>query len=437
MRTKIIKKYEQFLREAIDVPPPPPGIYYQMPQSTSAETASDTYRLDFSKDTKTPTDTNIIKGSDWGIEGFNPPPIHRGTFKVIPGKDQTGGGVELDAFMKSYRDYMRAADSVGGVGKKLLIFKGGYSAKDGSYYVDIDNRTAMNFDIQSVYKGPVGSNKGDVSNRFAIWTTRKATRQFDLASGQMAIKEQAFDVRDRHSAPGEGEGFNQYTLGFATGAEVVAIQGQYPSNRTISDIKVLGQTYNELEFKPELIDLPNGEISVGWDGTVGLSQNILKEKGLKSNTELNDYQTTYTDQWGQKQTYTLSHSVMWTPAYGGDNIKYNPEGYGTEFHVKKIWESTASGVEYINDSLKNIQVIDQSNPNYKNAGVSVPLETEQYGLTLKEAYRLQQLESVKKPSKQKIIGIKWNAAAKKWEITERPNTPNSGDANVNSGYWMN
>jgi len=87
--------------------------------------------------------------------------------------------------------------------------------------------------------------------------------------------------------------------------------------------------------------------------------------------------------------------------------------------------------------LKNIEVIDQSNPNYKNAGVSVPLETEQYGLTLKEAYRLQQLESVKKPSKQKIIGIKWNAAAKKWEITERPNTPNSGNSNVNSGYWMN
>lgn len=45
MRTKIIKKYEQFLREAIDVPPPPPGIYYQMPQSTSAETGSDLLQI--------------------------------------------------------------------------------------------------------------------------------------------------------------------------------------------------------------------------------------------------------------------------------------------------------------------------------------------------------------------------------------------------------
>ena len=482
MALRIIRRYEQFLKEAGPAPAAPPPASYQrmdMNQGSRAD-APDTYKIDFSKDTKTPSDTNKIKGSDWGIEGFNPPVIERGVYKVPGGvrglgkssdpyggktdpniaaakeRDVLAGDVYTDQekqfndFIESYRDYIRQGDSTGLVGKKVLIFKT-MTDKDGNLLVEVNNNTAKTVEVQSSYK---------TLDKFSIWTTRKATRQFDLETGQMAIRESAFNQRVKDAGPGGGQGYNLYGgLSIDIGNyDRVPIPAGRISNRTTSDIRLVDSYYGELsttatteQTGDSFIKIQPGEVQISGTGDVSFTPAMLKKLDIKSNRETDDFSTTYVDQYGTKYTYTLTHAAFWSPAFSstGTNIKYNPEGYGTEFHVKAVWRGDleiTSGVKYQNDSLVNINLVKEDSPNYKpgsqygeysGAGIAVPLETTQYGETLGKALQMSQDQTAKSPKKQLIVTIKWNSTTKKWEIVTENNNSNAGDFRVNGGYWIN
>lgn len=490
MAPRIIRKYEQFLKEAGPAPAAPPPIYQRMDMNQGSRAdAPDTYKIDFSKDTKTPSDTNKIKGSDWGIEGFNPPVIERGFYKVPGGvrgagklddpyggkmdaniaaakeRDVLAGDVYTDKekqfndFIESYNDYIRQGDSTGLVGKKVLIFRT-MTDKDNNLYVEVNNNTAKTVEVQSSYKGKTSFGAG-WGEGLAIWTTRKATRQFDLETGQMAIRESAFNQRVKDGGPGGGQGYNLYgglTIDIGNYDRVPVGPGR-TSNRTTSDIRLVDSYYSgELsttatteQSGESFLKVQSGEVQISGTGDVYFSPIMFKKLNIKSNRETDDFSTTYTDQYGYKYTVTLTHAAFWSPAFSstGTNIKFNPEGYGTEFHVKAVWRGDleiTSGVKYQNDSLVNINLVKEDSPNYKpgsqygeysGAGIAVPLETTQYGETLGKALQMSQDQTAKSPKKQLIVTIKWNSTTKKWEIVTENNNSNAGDFRVNGGYWIN
>ncbi len=200
---RIIKKYEEFLKEAIYAPPPPPppAIYSTMDMQ-NAEKADDSGNYMFQtgdswgKDDNKAAENKKIDPSEWGIPDANLP-------ETVEGWKSSN-----DPFIKAYSNYLNDSTGTqkGYVGKTLLIFqkKDGkeleaqYRNSDVNY---IENGKIMNVQTEMTYfyvtkdavKYKVESSFKDAKGNITIFTGEKATRSFDLASGQMLVKKQAHD----------------------------------------------------------------------------------------------------------------------------------------------------------------------------------------------------------------------------------------------------
>lgn len=487
MAPRIIRKYEQFLKEAGPAPAAPPPPSYQrmdMNQGSRAD-APDTYKIDFSKDGG-PGDGNVsvegltIQGSEWGIEGFNPSPIKKGFYPINEDgtpvqtvakgydseyeKEKTNTSAEWTKFRDEYNAYLQL-DSTGGVGKKLLILP--VIDVDGQFYVQVDPSAAKTKEIKSSIK-----EYEDNFGRLSIFTEYQATRDFDLNSGLISVSKQEYDKRFGKQDSENAEKFYHFTGNFGN--------QNNPKNRAWANIRVnLNEDGSVNVTKPVNVSGSNYQVSkdgfvnsygdkdikrVGTDtiqvwnqqGTPGYSKSpaIGKLGYFVTNADGEVvFAKTSTGIWTRYDTPARYHQNYYSPMEVESYKNPNSEGNGTLFNVDKTWPGTGQGVEYVNSETdmfdaqgnakdttniisKDHALVGKAGLTSGGVGVGVPMETQQFQQTLEQAIKQSTLESAKKPQKQQIIGIKWNNLTKKWELTTRKNTENEGDFRVNGGYWV-
>ena len=486
MAPRIIRKYEQFLKEAGAAYAPPPPIYQRMDinQGSKAD-APDTYKIDFSKDGG-PGDGNVsvegltIQGSEWGIEGFNPSPIKKGFYPINEDgtpvqtvakgydseyeKEKTNTSAEWTKFRDEYNAYLQL-DSTGGVGKKLLILP--VIDVDGQFYVQVDPSAAKTKEIKSSIK-----EYEDNFGRLSIFTEYQATRDFDLNSGLISVSKQEYDKRFGKQDSENAEKFYHFTGNFGN--------QNNPKNRAWANIRVnLNEDGSVNVTKPVNVSGSNYQVSkdgfvnsygdkdikrVGTDtiqvwnqqGTPGYSKSpaIGKLGYFVTNADGEVvFAKTSTGIWTRYDTPARYHQNYYSPMEVESYKNPNSEGNGTLFNVDKTWPGTGQGVEYVNSETdmfdaqgnakdttniisKDHALVGKAGLTSGGVGVGVPMETQQFQQTLEQAIKQSTLESAKKPQKQQIIGIKWNNLTKKWELTTRKNSENEGDFRVNGGYWV-
>ena len=486
MAPRIIRKYEQFLKEAGPAPAAPPPSYQRMDMNQGSRAdAPDTYKIDFSKDGG-PGDGNVsvegltIQGSEWGIEGFNPSPIKKGFYPINEDgtpvqtvakgydseyeKEKTNTSAEWTKFRDEYNAYLQL-DSTGGVGKKLLILP--VIDVDGQFYVQVDPSAAKTKEIKSSIK-----EYEDNFGRLSIFTEYQATRDFDLNSGLISVSKQEYDKRFGKQDSENAEKFYHFTGNFGN--------QNNPKNRAWANIRVnLNEDGSVNVTKPVNVSGSNYQVSkdgfvnsygdkdvkrVGTDtiqvwnqpGTSGYTKSpAIGNNGYFVTNADGEvvFAKTSTGIWRRFDTPARYHQNYYSPMEVESYKNPNSEGNGTLFNVDKTWPGTGQGVEYVNSETdmfdaqgnakdttniisKDHALVGKAGLTSGGVGVGVPMETQQFQQTLEQAIKQSTLESAKKPQKQQIIGIKWNNLTKKWELTTRKNTENEGDFRVNGGYWV-
>lgn len=483
MASRIIKKYEQFLKEAGPAPAaPPPPSYQRMDinQGSKADAPDDTYRLNFDGpgDGNTTVEGTTVQGSEWGIEGFNPSPIKKGFYPINPDgtavktvakgykseyeNEMVKTSQEWSKFKDEYNAYLQL-DSTGGVGKKLLMLP--VIDVDGQFYVQVDPSAAKTKEIKSSIK-----EYDDDFGRLSIFTEYQATRDFDLNSGLISVSKDNYKNRNGAGDEQNAERFDHYIGNFGNQTN--------PKVRAWANIRVNLNADGSVNVeKPVNVSSQNYQVTK--DGfVVSYSDKDIKRVGTDT------IQVWHKQGVGDMKSPAIGNTGYFVQNADGETVlamtpngiftrhdtparyhqnHYSPmeveayknttsEGNGTLFNVDKTWPGTGQGVEYVNsesdmfdaqgnakDTTKIISkehsLVGKAGLTSGGVGVGVPMETQQFTETLNKAIQQSTLEAAKKPQKQQIIGIKWNSLTKKWELTTRQNTDNEGDFRVNGGYW--
>jgi len=420
---RIIKKYEEFLKEAVYAPPPPPppAIYSTMDMK-NAEKADDSGNYMFQtgdtwgKGDSKATQTKKIDPSEWGIPDANLPQTVEGWHSVN------------DPFIEAYTNYLNDSTGTqqGYVGKTLLIFQKKDGKELGSYVNDngklVNTQTEMTYYYvaKDAVKYKVESSFVDGKGNITIFSGEKATRSFDLASGQMLAEKSDYDNLINYdgintsSEPGVSGKFSNKV-------NIVLNNGNQGNQLSVTD-----GVPNSLEMhlnSAETLDA-NG---LHTDAPV-----LLLRNGTKKNqrTFSIDYmgQVKGSPVFGFERLPEIfakhgKFAKLGVPGVKENQIKPNIEGYGTVYAYKYMYQGTTKGnivykaqtpseVEdsfgntakgYVEDAYYSVP-LNVYNPKGDDINVNQPFKTD----AGKKA-----LSSIAgKNGKQ--IEVKWDAKAKKF-----------------------
>jgi hypothetical protein len=418
---RIIKKYEEFLKEAVYAPPPPPppAIYSTMDMQ-NAEKADDSGNYMFQtgdtwgKGDNKATQTKKIDSSEWGIPDANLPQTVEGWHSVN------------DPFIEAYTNYLNDSTGTqqGYVGKTLLIFQKKDGKELGSYVNDngklVNTQTEMTYYYvaKDAVKYKVESSFVDGKGNITIFAGEKATRSFDLASGQMLVEKSDYDNLingdeiNTSSEPG--------VSGKLSGVNIILNSGDNASQRSVT-----AGIPNSMDIRvnsAEVIQSPGGLVST--DAPI-----LIGRTSLKKNQRVFYINTLGQVSSGASQGFTVVPEVfakhgafakLAVPGAKENQIRPNIEGFGTVYAYNQIYKGTTQGhILYISqtpseveDSFGNTAKGDVTdahysvplnvyNPNGEDINVHQPFKTDAGKKALSST-----------SGKNKVIEVKWDAKSK-------------------------
>jgi len=338
---RIIKKYEEFLKEAVYAPPPPPppAIYSTMDMEKADDSGNYMFQTGdtWGKGDSKATQTKKIASTEWGIPDANLPETVEGWHSVN------------DPFIEAYTNYLNDSTGTqqGYVGKTLLIFQKKDGKELGSYINDngklVNTQTEMTcyYVAKDAVKYKVESSFKDGKGNITIFAGEKATRSFDLATGQMLVKKSDYDnlINDdginTSSEPGVG--------GKLSGVNILLNSGNNADQRSVT-----AGIPNSIDIRvnsTEVIQSPGGLVST--DAPV-----LIERTSLKKNQRV-----FYINELGQvssgaSQGFTVVPEVfakhgafakLGVPGVKENQIRPNIEGYGTVYAYNQIYKGTTQG----------------------------------------------------------------------------------------------
>lgn len=392
---RIIKKYQEFLREAAYAPPPP--AYYQSIPGKNVDKGENTYVF------QTGVENQKIASSDWGIPDATLPETTEGWHS------------SNSPFIEAYTKYLNDSTGTnqGYVGKTLLLFPVSKGTDVNAAY----DATGRPFQQDRIYyyvskdavKYKVESSFLDGQGNLSIWSGEKATRSFDLATGQMLVSKSQYDDLVNN--------------------DEINTQNVVPSAEQLSDVNISIHVGNNGAVMKVTEGVPaKMQITYGIDYTKSDTPVVIKNCGGNQRyiylTDLGDVRTgigtwdylpEVIAKYGAKPTERLA-----VPGADRRNMKTNMEGYGTVYRYKEIYSGTTQGhilyksitPKEVSDSCGNTAEENQSAKYYsiplnvynrdgENINVHTPFKTDAGKKALSSTY-----------GKNKVIEVKWDAGSK-------------------------
>jgi len=418
---RIIKKYQEFLREAVYAPPPP--AYY--------------YKFDKKVDTNVDKGENYmfqtgvgdtILSSDWGIEGANLPKTYEGWHS------------SNDAFIVAYTKYLNDSTGTnnGYVGKTLLLFET-KNGKEGGTYILNGKFAEFQTDVNYYYvtkdavKYKVESSFLDGQGNLSIWSGEKATRSFDLATGQMLVSKWQYDDLVKN--------------------DEINTQNVVPSAEQLSDVNISIHVGNNGAVMKVTEGVPaKMKITYGIEYTKSDTPVVIKNCGGNQRyiylTDFGDVHTgigtwEYLPEIIAKYGAKPTKLRLAVPGADRRNMKTNIEGYGTVYRYKEIYAGTTQGhilykaiePEEVSDSSGNTAQRNHSAKYYsiplnvynrdgEDINVLAPFKTDNGKIALQSVY-----------NKDKVIEVEWDANKKRF-VSDLKTKKSKDVTNPDGGDWV-
>jgi hypothetical protein len=383
---RIIKKYGEFLKEAIYAPPPPPppAIYSTMDMQ-NAEKADDSgnymFKIgdDLGKGDNKAAENQKIDPSEWGISDANLPETVEGWHSAN------------DPFIKAYSNYLNDSTGTqkGYVGKTLLIFQ----KKDGKeldHYIEggkiMGTETEMSYYYvtKDAVKYKVESSFKDGKSTITIFAGEKATRSFDLASGQMLVKKSAYDDLmngDLINTPVESKDNGGRIVSYLPAAEPFTGKVNIYLNTNGSQLSVTDGVPSGVKIKiPTMEGSHDENAPVLLQGTWSKkNQRVFYISGI-------DGQVRTGSQHGFEVLPEVfakhgKFAKLGVPGVNVNQIKPNIEGFGTVYAYKYIYKGTTKGnIIYRSNTPSEVEDSfgNTAKGNVEDGYYSVPLNLSRY-----------------------------------------------------------
>ncbi len=379
---RIIKKYEEFLREAVYAPPPPPppAIYSTVDMKKADDSGNYMFQTGdtWSKGDNKASENQKIDPSEWGIPDANLPETVEGWHSVN------------DPFIKAYSNYLNDSTGTqkGYVGKTLLIFQKKDGKELGSFVqngkiLGAQNEMTYYYVTKDAVKYKVESSFKDGKGTITIFAGEKATRSFDLASGQMLVKKSAHDDLingDLINTPIESKDNGGQIVSYLPSAGVDYGKVNIVLNTNGSQLSVTDGVPSSIK-----ITLP----------IVGVSTDSKAPVLIQKNSSKDNQRVFYINSMGEVGTGSQKgfevlpevfskHGAsvkLGVPGVKENQIVPNIEGFGTVYAYKYIYKGTTKGnIIYRSNTPSEVEDSfgNTAKGNVEDGYYSVPLNTSRY-----------------------------------------------------------